>query len=270
MLFLAFASRQALAQTPSPLQEWQYSGGIALYKLFIPNTPLWQIETGAAFERRPLYEGSGRFRDIGGPVIDVRYKDIAFLSVGEGIGWNFLRGDHYRVGVAIGYDLGRPARDDLGHLKGLGDVSSAPVGKLFGSYVLSKEFPLVIRGDVRQFAGGANGAVGDIGAYMPLPGSSERFIMFAGPSVTLADRLYTQTLFGVSPSQALASGYPDYAAHGGLEAAGFGFTATRFIATHWLINADLAANRILGSAAHSPIARDRTPRSFVVSFAYRW
>jgi outer membrane scaffolding protein for murein synthesis (MipA/OmpV family) len=269
-MLLAFVPRHVLAQTPAPLQEWQYSGGIGLAKLFIPDTPLWQIEAGAALEPRPLYEGAKTDRVLVGPVLDVRYKDLAFASVGDGLGVNFLRNKNYRVGVAVGYDLGRLARDDLDHLKGLGDVSSAAVVKLFGSYVVSKSFPLVLRADVRQFGGGANGLVGDLDAYVPLPGSSKKFVMFAGPSATFASRLHLQTLFGVSPTQALASGYPEYQAHGGLESAGFGLTATRFIRTHWLINGELAANRLFGSAADSPITQTRVARVAVLSFAYQW
>jgi outer membrane scaffolding protein for murein synthesis (MipA/OmpV family) len=258
------------AQTPAPLQEWQYSSGIALYKLYEPNTPEWRIETGLAVESRPLYEGAGLYRVLLGPVIDVRYQDLAFASVGEGIGVNVIRGDNYRAGIAVGYDLGRDAKDDLDHLKGLGNVSAAPTVKLFGSYVISKGLPLVLRADVRQFAGGADGAVADFDLYTPLPGSSKKLVLFAGPSVTLADRLHLQTLFGVDSNQARASGYTEYQAHDGLESAGFGFTAIRFIDEHWLVNMNIAANRLLGSAAESPITQARTQKVLVLAAAYRW
>src|SRR5579871_2966471 len=36
LLLLFMVSRAGLAQTPSPLQEWQYSGGIVLARLFEP------------------------------------------------------------------------------------------------------------------------------------------------------------------------------------------------------------------------------------------
>jgi outer membrane scaffolding protein for murein synthesis (MipA/OmpV family) len=249
----ACAPRVGFSQTPSPLQEWQYSGGITLYRLFEPTTPEWRIETGAALEPSPLYQGSKTYRVLVGPVIDVRYRDIAFASVGEGIGANLIRGENYRAGIAVGYDLGRPARDDLTHLKGLGDISAAPVVKLFGSYVISKDLPLVLRADVRQFLGGADGLTGDLEAYLPLPGSSETLVMLVGPSVTFADRLYMQTVFGVS-----------------LRTAGFGFSATRFIGKHWLINAEFAVNRLLGSASESPIAETRVQGVFVLASAYKW
>jgi hypothetical protein len=38
-LISAFAARTAYAQTPSPMLEWQYSGGIILARLFETNLP---------------------------------------------------------------------------------------------------------------------------------------------------------------------------------------------------------------------------------------
>jgi outer membrane scaffolding protein for murein synthesis (MipA/OmpV family) len=270
MFWGALAPRLAFSQTPSPLQEWQYSGGTALVKLFQPNQPDWCVELGAAAEPRPLYDGARTYRVFGGPVIDIRYRDIAFASVGEGLGVNFLHGVNYRVGVALGYDLGRREASDLDHLEGLTSIHTAPVFKLFGSYVFSKEFPLVLRADARRFVGGAQGWTADLSAYLPLPGSSETFIMFAGPSITFADRRHMQTLYGVSETQALASGYPVYTAHGGSNAVGFGFSATRFLSKRWLLNADMAVNRLLGSARASPITQSTVQGVLALSVAYKW
>lgn len=258
------------AQTPSPLQEWQYSAGVALYRMFEPSQPEWQVNAGLAFESRPLYEGTNTYRELGGPVIDIRFRDEWFASTGEGLGYNFVRGENYRVGVAVGYDFGRYSHDDLVHLKGLGDVTAAPVMKVFGSYVISKEFPLVLRWDVRQFAGGADGQTADVEAYLPLPGSSDRFVMLAGPSVTFASPSHMQTLFGVDGNQALASGYRAYQAHAGASSAGFGFTATRFLGMHWFVHLDLALNRLLGSAAQSPITQETLQNAGVLAVGYRW
>ena len=147
-------SPAAKSQTPSPLQEWQYSGGIALQKLFEPQMPDWRVVLGTATEAEPTYEGARPYRFRVGPVINVQYKDLAFASLGEGLGLNLLRADHYRVGVAVGYDLGRHISVDYPHLHGLEDIASAPVVRVFGSYAISKEFPLVLRADVRRIVGG--------------------------------------------------------------------------------------------------------------------
>jgi hypothetical protein len=79
------------------------------------------------------------------------------------------------------YDLGRRVSTDSGNLRGLGDISPALVAKLYGSWVLSKAFPVVVQADVRQFVGGATGALGDLEFYLPLPGSSRRFVMLGVP-----------------------------------------------------------------------------------------
>jgi outer membrane scaffolding protein for murein synthesis (MipA/OmpV family) len=263
-------SGAALSQTPSPLQEWQYSGGIALEKLFEPNLPDWRVVLGGAAEYKPLYDGASLTRTQGGPVISVRYKDLAFASVGEGLGLNLVHGEHYRGGFALCYDLGRLVSNDVGHLEGLGDIKRAPGIKAFFSYAVSKSFPLVVRADVRQILGGADGMAADLDVFMPLPGSSRKLIMFAGPSITYADHRYTQKEFGVTAAQAAASGYPVYDVHGGADAAGFGFSGTLFLTDHWFIDADTAVNRLLGSAADSPITQKRVQHVLALSLAYSW
>jgi outer membrane scaffolding protein for murein synthesis (MipA/OmpV family) len=270
LLLLGALSQRARAQTPSPLQEWQYSGGLILARLFQPDLPPFRTILGLASEVQPVYDGSHAYRVQGGPVINIQYRDVAFLTTGDGIGYNFLRGDHYQVGVAMAYDRGRIERDDYSNLRGMGNIGAAPVAKVFGSWVLSRKFPLILRADARQFIGGAEGAVGDIGVYMPLPGSSKTFVMFAGPSMTFATDHYMQTLYGVTPQQALTSGHPIYDTHAGTSAAGVGFSATKFVTQHWLFNMDAAINQIRGSPAHSPLVESRTQRVLALSIAYQW
>jgi outer membrane scaffolding protein for murein synthesis (MipA/OmpV family) len=76
--------------------------------------------------------------------------------------------------------------------------------------------------------------------------------------------------FGVTTTQSIASGYPVYDAHAGSEAVGFGFSATGFISTHWLINVDMAVNHLLRSAVDSPITQQTTQHVFALSVAYSW
>jgi outer membrane scaffolding protein for murein synthesis (MipA/OmpV family) len=271
LLLGALGSPLAQAQTPSPLQEWQYSGGVVLEHLFEPNLPDWQFTVGPSAITQPVYEGASAYRVWGAPTIDIRYKDLAFFSLGEGLGVNFLRGRYYRVGVSLGFDLGRRVPDDYPNLHGLGDISVAPFVKLYGSYVVSKDFPMVIRIDVRQiFAGGANGALADFEAYMPLPGSSKTLFMFAGPSITWANHRYVQKVFGVTMTQSIASGDPIFDVHGGTHAIGLGFNGTKMLTDHWLLNANAAISYLQGSAAHSPITETHLQRALALSVTYRW
>jgi len=188
-----------------------------------------------------VYAGADAFRVQGGPVIDIQYSDIAFLSTGDGLGVNFLRGDHYRVGAAIAYDRGRLERTITPICAVMGDIRAAPVAKVFATYVLSKKFPLILRVVARQILGGADGTVGDAGVYMPLPGSSKKFVMFAGPRSRLRHIAICRAKYGVTPAQSLASGHPVFDPHAGMAAVGVGFSATRFITDHWLLNLDAAS-----------------------------
>lgn len=267
---LACGSRGASAQTPSPMQEWQYAGGIALENLFAPQVPKWDVIAGIATSSKPVYSGASQYVAAGGPVINIRYRDRAFISSGEGVGVNAVAGKQYRVSVAVGLDLGRRMDWHYSTLHGLGDIPRAPFVKLAGAYILSRRLPILLRADIRKIAGGASGLVGDLNIYTPLPGSSRKFVMFAGPSVTFADHKHLQTVYGISPRQSLQSGYPVYAARGGLEEAGFGFSATRFFTPHVLANANLSISELLGSAGSSPLVERRAQASLSLSAAYRW
>ena len=258
------------AQTPSPLLEWQYSGGVALAELFESNLPEWRVVLGGGAAVEPVYSGARADRVEGGPVINIRYRDVAFLSLGEGLGFNVLRDEYYHVGVSLGYDLGRRASDDYRNLGGLRDISPAPSVKLFGSWVLSKAFPVVIRADARQIIGGAGGALGDLEFYMPLPGSSRRFAVLFGPAITWADRSYLHKEFGITPSESLASGHPTFDVHGGTNSVGVGVNATSLITDHWLLSFDGSVSHLRGSAAESPITEARVQRAFAVSLDYCW
>jgi len=81
------------------MQEWQYSGGVILSRLFEPNLPDWRIVLGAAAETQPVYAGAHAYRLRGGPAIDVNTATLHSSPPAMGSGVNFLRGDHYRVGV---------------------------------------------------------------------------------------------------------------------------------------------------------------------------
>ncbi|MGH8207530.1 MAG: MipA/OmpV family protein [Steroidobacteraceae bacterium] len=269
-LLFAWAPGLAWSQTPSPLLEWQYESGVILANLFEPNLPKWRVIAGPSAQLQPLYNGARSYHLQAGPLIDVRYRNIAFFSVGEGLGVDLLRASHFRAGVALGYDLGRPVDEDSTRLRGLGNIAAAPVAKIYTSVVLARKFPLVLRADVRQFIGGAGGMIGDLGVYLPLPGSSRTFVMFAGPSITLANHRYLQQEFGVTPAQSLASGYPIFDPRAGVSTEGVGFSATRFFTKRWLINVEGAITRVLGDARASPITQQRTQRVVTLAVGYSW
>lgn len=261
---------RARAQTPSPLSEWQYSVGIPLEKMFEPETPTWEVRVGLGAIYRPRYDGASSYQVLGGPAVDVRYRDLLFASTGEGIGVNLVSTPHWRAGVAITYNLGRREADDHAHLRGMGNINFSPEAKVFVDYVVSKEIPLVIRANVRRAMGGSDGWIGDLGAYLPLPGSSETFYWFAGPTVTFADARYMNTWFGVSAEQSARSGYAQHQASPGIKAYGAGLSAIRFFDKHWFATTDASVSQLVHGIASSPVVQRATSFSFAVSVNYQF
>ncbi|MDG3439778.1 MipA/OmpV family protein [Nitrospirillum amazonense] len=256
---------KAQAQTPSPLSEWQYSAGVLLRSKFENPLPTWDVSVGAATSLQPRYVGSSEYHVQPGINLDVRYKDIAFFSMGEGLGVNLLRGENFRAGVALGFDVGRD-QDDSSQLHGLGDISPAPEAKVFAEYTI---FPVVLRTAVRRGFGGNNGWVGDVSAYLPVAGS-ERFFVFVGPTATYANSSYMRRYFGINPNQSIRSGYRQFTPGSGFSSAGFGSSAVWFWTEHWFMTADGAYQRLLGDAADSPITRAHSQLTLNLSVAYRF
>src|ERR1700690_986108 len=72
------APTAVIAQTPSPLQEWQYSSGLILAGMFESDLPEFRVISGVGSAIQAVYDGSQAYRARGGPVINVQFKDIAF------------------------------------------------------------------------------------------------------------------------------------------------------------------------------------------------
>lgn len=241
------------AQTPMPMPEWIYSAGQQLRVAYLDGKlPTWDLNLGINSTLMPKYPGADQYRYQPGMSIDVRYKDWAFASTGEGLGVNWLHGKTYRVGTAVSYDLGRTEHRSE-RLYGLGNVDFAPELKMFAEYVW---FPVTFRADVRHAFGGYNGWVGDLSLYSPVVGNKTFFLMI-GPTVTFADANHMQSYFGVTPEQASHTEYPVYTPHGGLRSASFGANGTWFFADPWYFNFVLGAERLFEEAADSPIAATR-------------
>lgn len=264
VLAIGLFAAPAVAQTPSPLANWQYAAGEVLAPLGGP-LPDWRISLGGGVDLQPLYDGAKRYRLLPSVVVDVRYKDIAFLSDGEGLGVNLLRGRTYRAGVALSYDLGR--NHHLQHrLNDLGNIAAAPEAKLFAEYFIK---PVVLTADLRKGIGGHNGVIGDLGAYVPVE-IAEGFYVFTGPSVTLADGRYMQAYFGVSPAQASGSPFHVFTARGGLNRAGWGLTVAYQWTEHWWLEAEGAWQYLLGDAAASPITETKSEFAAGANLIYRF
>ena len=204
-------------------------------------------------------------------MIDVRWQDKAFVSTGDGVGYNLVHERGLQVGIGMAYDLGRKERADYLDLRGMGDQSLSAAPKGFVTWVVSERFPMVVRADWRHLLRSGGGSIGDVGAYLPMPGSSSRFVYFLGPSITIANRRYLRDSFGVTSMQSIASDHPGYLIqHSGVEAYRVGLTADWRFADHYLLNASSAANHLGHSAIDSPIVERASSHAIAISIDYQF
>jgi outer membrane scaffolding protein for murein synthesis (MipA/OmpV family) len=262
LLALALPAR---AESPSPLAEWQYSAGRVLERYVTSTVPEWGGMAGLMGESVPRYEGARAYRAFGGPILDFRYRDVAFASNVEGVGVNLWRGKGHRAGFAATYDLGRDEDVDPA-LAGLGNIRPTMELKAFAEYVL---FPVVVRGDVRRALSGHGGWTADLGAYVPVIGKRDFFVL-VGQSVTWADWENMRRSFGVDGTQAAQSGYAAYVPSGGIRDTRSGLAANWFITEHWLLHLSGSVEWLLGDAADSPFVQERRQALASGVVAYRW
>jgi outer membrane scaffolding protein for murein synthesis (MipA/OmpV family) len=264
LLVLTALATPGAAQTPTPLAYWQYSVGETVAPLGGP-IPDWRINLGGGALIEPTYEGAKRYNVLPSGALDIRYRDIAFLSDGEGLGVNLVHGTTYRAGIALSYDTGRNHGDDP-RLATLQDVRVTPEVKLFGEYFF---LPFVLTGNVRQGIVGHQGLIGDFGAYVPIPVSDSLYV-FAGPTVTVANAKYMKAYFGVTPAEAANSPLRPYSPGSGVKDVGFGVTAAYVIVDNWIIVANGAYERLLGEAGNSPIVEDKSQFILDLNLVYHF
>jgi len=256
----------ARAQTPSPTPEWHYSEGHLLDAYTHDTLPKWDRVVGLSTATAPKYEGDNAYTTSYGPSFDIRYRDIAFISAGEGIGVNLLHDKTYRVGVALAYDLGR--NNHVDHNVGqLGNYGISPEAKVFAEYLL---FPVTFRVDLRHSFGGQGGYIGDLSLYMPLGGKEGKYFIFAGPSMTFADADNLRHTFGVSERQSASSGYPAHYLGGGIRSYSFGVSGGYFFSKHFLFEGFVSGEQLIGGAGTSPFVQERGQLNLQTTLAYRW
>ena len=195
---------------------------------------------------RPQFPGSDEYET--GPDIGFSFGSLEFgrFGIGDpdpdlvptGLG---LRGSFRYVGERDS--------DDYEELRGLDDVDGALE---LGVGVSYRQEAYEVFGDLRYGVTGHDAIVGEVGAdvfFSP----SDRLTLSAGPRVFFAEEGYAQEYFGVSPSEAAASGLDAFAADGGALSAGLEVGARYRLNEDWGIEGAVTYDRLVGDAEESPI-----------------
>jgi outer membrane scaffolding protein for murein synthesis (MipA/OmpV family) len=246
-----------------------------------PPAPTWVLTVGFAPIFAPAWQGSRDMALSVFPDVRVNYKDVAFLSVQEGLGWNAINRDGWKIGPIARLRFGRQESNGGSPflitggseaLRGFGDVGIAGEFGGFVQYspagVLGRR--VALRAEVRRGVGGHEGVVAEPSIRFSDRAGKVRYSL--GLRSTFASEKYTQVYFGVTPQQGLAAGLTPYSTGSGLVSAGISGTLTRPLGNrgqHGAVTLLTGYDRLGNVVADSTLIRQRGRRDqFSVGLAY--
>jgi len=215
---------------------------------------------GLAAGAAPRYAGSRDYRVVGAPVLRADFGNGAFIDMLQGAGYTYKFGNGMFATASLGYALGRTDKNRVDlpgsdHLKGMGDIRGSLMGafqlgaRVYGDTTLSVtlDAPLTHR---------ERGLSGHIDLVVPVIQSGAHMVTL-GPSVHYGSGRYMQTLFGVTDAQAANSAFSAYAPKAGFDAATLSLAWNYTLSKEWSVRTLVAATRLLGDAAKSPIVQSK-------------
>jgi outer membrane scaffolding protein for murein synthesis (MipA/OmpV family) len=226
--------------------------------------PKWGLIVGAGAMYQPEYEGSGDFKVSPVPAIIITYSDWLRIDP-RGVSVTVLEHNGFSLAGKVGYEMGRD-EDDGDRLKGLGDIDFAAT---VGAKAAYKWQALEFYAEVDQTIDGSESLIGKFGAEYTAP-VTERLLVSAGISATVANDKHMQSYFGVTAAQSAASGLREYEAEAGLKRVDFTASATYMLTENWLLRGETGLGVLVGDAADSPIVEEKLQPSFMAVIGYKF
>ena len=233
---------------------------------------------GLAIASTPEYVGARHLRTSAVPEFNLSYRSddlgsFAFGTAAGGLVWLPVQTPSVSAGLLLSYDGGR--RESAGgnayraggaRLRGMGDIRSSVLYGGFASMDLGG-VALTAYALKAPSGKGSGGAQGALSLELPLADAAG-FEMSASINLNLADLRYMQAYFGVDALQSQRSGLNRYQAAGGLKSAGLSVEASYALSRTWNLHGVAGAERLLHSAASSPLTERHTQPHAALGLSY--
>jgi MipA family protein len=214
----------------------------------------------------PKYEGSDDYKLTPLPMVDLTWHDRFFLSTREGLGAYALSTDHFHLGGALNYSLGRDS-EDVGLGNGIGDIDGGLTGAMVARW---SQGPFFVGSTLsHQLTGEDTGFLLNVSAGGAVP-VSDKFVIIGSASVEAADRRYMDRYFGLSATDAATAGLSSYNANAGIKSVGLMAGLGHNIFDHWTFMTMAGYTRLLGDAADSPLVATANQYSLGLGLTYRF
>ena len=231
----------------------------------------WRVTVGAGALYAPAYEGDDAYRLSVLPNVQIAYGERFFASVQGGIGYRWVNEPSLRAGPIAKVKFARAEDGDQplaisgeksNDLLGLGDVDASAE---LGGFIEYDVGALTLSLEARQAISGHDGFVADLGARWS--GRAQMLghavIWSIGPRLRFVDQAYNTAYFGVTPTQAFASGLHVFQASGGLYSYGLSTNLIVPLTRNGAWSAVLVGgyDQLEGGAAASPLVQQRGDES---------
>jgi MipA family protein len=239
----------------------------------IDDDDAWHFNVGMGVIAQPKYPGSHETRAGIIPVFNAakgRFQIGALAGAGVplGVSYTMIQEGPWRLGLGIGTGLGnsRTANDGTA-LSSLGEIKQTTLGSVSGSY--SEGAVSASASIIRDIGGHQQGtrALVDVMFNTRL---MDKWVLSAGPGMTLMDSQYAQTYYGVTAAQSASSGYGTYNAAAGINALRIGASANYEISREWSLGVRLSVSKLQGNASNSPTVKNDAQSSYGLFANYRF
>jgi outer membrane scaffolding protein for murein synthesis (MipA/OmpV family) len=251
---------------------------------------------GLGVQSAPRWDGTGSRKVSALPVLQVQWSNGLFIS-GMSAGMHLSDNPTFEYGPLLAV---QPGRDDSGtghvadgvgstgmgligpvldpidkrnmtatRLEGMDKIGARLQGGVFANYYLTPQWRLT--GSVLYGAGNDHdGARLDLGVQRLAFTLGSQHHVSAAAGVTIVNRNYNQTYFGVSAAEAARSRFSYYEAGGGLQDAHVGVRWNWALSPSWMLTSNVQVKGLLGNAAKSPLVERSTNLTVSTAIAYRF
>jgi outer membrane scaffolding protein for murein synthesis (MipA/OmpV family) len=254
----------------------------------MPRPKNWTLGVGFAPVFAPAWQGSREQALSVFPDLRLNYRDALFFSIPDGLGWNMVNQDGWKLGPLFKFRFrrnesngGSPFLISGGStaLQGMGDVGFAGEPGAFAQYSWAGG-KMRARAEVRQGFGGHDGLVADTlvgwNDRIGTPGTTGLWLYSIGLRATFASASYTNAYFGVNADQAKATGLPISPVDSGIVSTGLNASLTKPLGKmgqQGAITLFTGYDRLGDAAADGALIQQRGKRdqfSVGLSYGYRF
>ncbi|MDV6318159.1 MipA/OmpV family protein [Chromohalobacter sp. HP20-39] len=210
----------------------------------------WQGSLGAGAIYSPDYLGSDDYETSVWPSVDLTYGDSVYINARDGVGWNVINQDGWKVSPFLGYTLGRDDEDDLHRLDKVDGGVTAGLRAEYteGNWLYSAAVETPVTGDVDGYHASAK-------AHWRSR-LTQRLSVSLGPSIAYGSESWAEDMFGISARESQRSGLDVYTPSEGYFKVGADASLSYHFTQAWSVTGMVGVSRLTGDAKDSPIVDD--------------